>query len=77
MLELGPMTTSAFRPLAAVRSQTALVRALLDEVERRLPGGDVVVDAQLVEEIARLGCRFVEAASALSDALDDEQHAAA
>lgn len=70
-MSLSSRSIRSTRPLASVRSQTALVRALLDEVERRVPrDSDLAVDAQLVEEIARLGCRFVEVASELTEALD-------
>ena len=57
--------------LSGVRSQAAFVRTLLDEVERVAPssaGG--AVTAQLVEELARLGCRFLEVASALTAVVD-------
>jgi len=55
------------RSLAHVRSQAAFVRSLLDEVERvtaSVPPDRV--SAQLVEELARLGCRFLEVASQLT-----------
>jgi hypothetical protein len=55
------------RSLAHVRSQAAFVRSLLDEVERvtaSVPPG--LVSAQLIEELARLGCRFLEVASDLT-----------
>jgi hypothetical protein len=35
------------------------------------------VSEQLVEELARLGCRFLEAASALTTAVDDASNALA
>jgi hypothetical protein len=56
------------RNLADLRSQAACVRALLDEVERVVPAGAAAgaAGAQLVEELARLGCRFLEAAGALT-----------
>ncbi len=52
--------------LAAIRTQTAVVRALMDDVERfsgvplRAP-----LD-QLVDEMARLGCSALATASALA-----------
>jgi hypothetical protein len=53
--------------LAHVRSQAAFVRSLLDEVERVAPSvAPGIVSAQLVEELARLGCRFLEVASELT-----------
>jgi hypothetical protein len=54
-----------------LRSQTAFVRALLDEVERAArAGGDGAVSEQLAFELARLGCRCREAARALSRTVD-------
>ena len=59
--------------LAGVRSQAAFVRTLLDEVERVAPSGTGnAVSTQLVEELARLGCRFLEVASALSTTMEVE-----
>jgi hypothetical protein len=50
--------------LSGVRIQAAVVRALLDE-ERVAPStAGSAVSAQLVEELARLGCRLLEVASA-------------
>jgi hypothetical protein len=52
------------------------VRALLDEVERVAPAGaDVAFDAQVVEELARLGCRCIEMASGLTAIVDSEEEA--
>jgi hypothetical protein len=62
--------SSASGPLAAIRGQAAFVRALLDEVERAVPPQAEAVSAQLVEELARLGCSFLEAAQALRGELD-------
>ncbi|MGH7285218.1 MAG: hypothetical protein ACRELY_27160 [Polyangiaceae bacterium] len=48
------------------REQLALVRTLLDEVERALgtrAADDV--EKQLVEELSRLGCQLLEASAAL------------
>jgi hypothetical protein len=54
--------------LASVRRQAALARALLDELEEVGPGGDPerALSAQAIEELARLGCRIVEAAALLA-----------
>ena len=74
------MTTSQRRAIAqsqspssnvvdasSVRSQAAFVRALIDELERISPAGaEVALSAQLAEELARLGCRCLEAARALA-----------
>jgi hypothetical protein len=58
-------------PFSPIRAQAASLRALLDEVERAVPhGGAHGLHAQLVEELARLGCRFLVAASALSTVVD-------
>ncbi len=50
-----------------VRSQVAIIRALADHAEAlsRAVDADAVAD-QLVEEMARLGCRVLEAAAALA-----------
>lgn len=58
---------SEFPALASIRSQAAFVRSLLDEVERLAPAGGAegAVGAQLVEELARLGARFLEVSRAL------------
>jgi hypothetical protein len=64
----------AARALDNVRSQAAFARALVDEVERVLPHRERdLVRAQLVEELARLGCQLLDAASTLSTHLDDSR----
>jgi hypothetical protein len=63
--------SNAVRPMSSVRNQAALLRTLLDEVERVAPlGADEAVCEQLVEELARLGCRCIELASALTPVVD-------
>jgi hypothetical protein len=59
-------------PLALVRSQVALARALLDELEDMAPGFDPAraPSAQAIEELTRLGCRIFETAAVL--ALEEE-----
>jgi hypothetical protein len=62
---------------AAIRTQLAVVRSILDELEqigalRRVP--DVAHD-QLVEELARLGCRVFDAALSLAKDVDDAKTA--
>jgi plasmid stabilization system protein ParE len=53
--------------LAAIRSQAAVVRALLDELERLLRyAGTGAPREQLLEELARLGNRTCAAAAALT-----------
>ncbi len=51
-----------------VRSQAAVVRALLDELDRAA-AGDSLVGEQIIEELARLGCRIWEAASEMTSAM--------
>ncbi len=52
--------------LGRIRSQAAVVRALADAAEcLARPGAEGVGD-QLVEEMARLGCRLLESAGALA-----------
>jgi hypothetical protein len=55
-------------PLASVRNQAALVRALLDELEALTPRFDPArpPSAQAIDELTRLGCRIFEAAAILS-----------
>ena len=58
--------------LGRLRSRAAVVRALLDELERiwtvprPSPREELVFGEQLIEELARLGCQIVECASTLS-----------
>lgn len=53
--------------LGRLRSQVAVIRALADHVERlsRVEGADGVGD-QLIEEMARLGYRLIEAAGTMA-----------
>jgi hypothetical protein len=55
-----------------VRSEVACVRALLEELERVAPSSldERAISGQLVEDLARLGCRFLEAAGALARVVD-------
>ncbi|MGA3120728.1 MAG: hypothetical protein ABSF69_08170 [Polyangiaceae bacterium] len=57
-----------------LRSQAAVVRALADHVEHlsRVADADAV-GQQLVEEMARLGCRLLEASAALIEAPRTEE----
>jgi hypothetical protein len=53
--------------LARLRSQTAVVRALADQVEYLSRAGDADgVGDQLIEEMAQLGCRLLEMAGTLA-----------
>jgi hypothetical protein len=55
----------------AIREQAGVVRALADHLERLdPPGAGLGVRRQLVEELARLGCRILETAAALSEATE-------
>jgi hypothetical protein len=52
--------------IVSVRAQAAVVRALIDELEQLLPGPHGgAVRAQVVEELARLGHRLIQAAGRL------------
>jgi hypothetical protein len=60
--------------IGSLRAQAAVIRSLLDEVERVAPANaPVVAREQLVEELARLGCRFIEAASGLAEVVDEQE----
>lgn len=71
-LSLLPLASTGSTPvstaLAAVRSQAAFLRSLLDEVERLAPMSPVheSFGDQIIEELARLGRRSLEAASELT-----------
>jgi hypothetical protein len=56
--------------LASIRNQTAIVRALADEIDAFGVNGDASLRTQLAEELARLGCRILEAASAMAEEND-------
>ncbi len=53
----------------ATKQQIAVVRTLADALERCLGRGDasVAIQGQLVEELARLGCRSLETAAAMAE----------
>jgi hypothetical protein len=77
---IGPQPSvrraSGIRPASSVRNQAAFVRTLLDEVERTVPAElEDPMNAQLVEEIGRLGCRCVELAAELSALVDAQKRA--
>lgn len=58
--------------IGSLRAQAAFIRALLDEVERVTPAAaPIAIREQLVEELARLGCRFIELANGLAEVVDD------
>jgi hypothetical protein len=60
--------------LASLRSQVALVRALLDELDRRAPLSPQRIEAaeftaiggQVAEEVERLGSRMLACAAAMT-----------
>jgi hypothetical protein len=62
------------KAVRTLRSEAACVRALIDEIERVAPASlaEEAVSAQLVEDLARLGCRLIEAAAALRPVVDPE-----
>jgi len=52
-----------------IRAQAAIVRTLIDAFDRVLPPGtDLALEKQIVDELARLGCRALEAAAAFANA---------
>jgi len=54
--------------LARLRSQVAVIRALADAVEALARSGDAGgLSNQVTEEMARLGCRLLEAAGAMTE----------
>jgi len=63
----GVVDLVARRAIREVRTQAGVVRALLDEVDSIEPAFAEELDGQLVEELARLGCRILEAASSMRD----------
>jgi hypothetical protein len=58
--------------LAAVRRQTAVVRALLDHLEHST-NGRIEGWHQLADEMARLGCASLEVASTLAAGTQKER----
>jgi len=55
--------------MASARTQAAIVRSLLDAFEHASTNGEAEhwMRAQLIEELARLGCRIMDVAAALSE----------
>jgi hypothetical protein len=61
----GPLAPEA--RLVNLRSQAAVVRTLADRADQLSRAADVDgLGAQMVEEMARLGCRLLDAAAALA-----------
>jgi hypothetical protein len=60
---------SLHQRVVSARTQAAIVRSLVDEFERASTRGDAYhwLRAQLIEELARLGCRVLEAAAVLTE----------
>jgi len=76
--QLPAAPASGVRPIGDIRSQAAFVRTLLDEVERTTRGASLdAIEAQLVEELGRLGCRCVELAAELRALADAQARARA
>jgi hypothetical protein len=64
--------TSA-KHLGRLRSHAAVIRSLADEVECISRAGDAEgLGEQLIEEMARLGCRLLETAATLTESLPPE-----
>jgi hypothetical protein len=57
-------------PTRTLRSQLAVVRTLVDELERRTAYPGRQHDAQLVEELAALACRTLEAAAQMAAVIE-------
>jgi hypothetical protein len=59
--------------LATARTQAAVVRTFLDEIERTAPGTEVhdALAEQLIEELARLGTGILEVAAKIERQMDD------
>jgi hypothetical protein len=55
------------RELDAVRSQAAVARALLDELDLVTSLSEVSATEQTIEQLARLGCRIFDAAARLAE----------
>ena len=51
-----------------VHVQMAVIRSLLDEIERIESATRETLSEQMIEELARLGCRVLELASAMTPA---------
>jgi hypothetical protein len=65
----GDARLAADARLKHVRTQVAAVRAVVDHAEQVAQAAAVdALTEQLVEEMARLGCRLLEAAVSLADA---------
>ncbi|WP_394836460.1 hypothetical protein LVJ94_06090 [Pendulispora rubella] len=66
------MESASGPPFADIRVHVAIARTLLDEVERQIPPSAQtrIATEQFVEELARLGCRILEAATELARKLD-------
>jgi hypothetical protein len=56
-------------PMTSARTQAAIVRSLVDAFEHASSHVEAErwLRAQLVEELARLGCKILDVASALTD----------
>jgi hypothetical protein len=79
VLSVTPLECRHVRPLATnprsvnLRSQVAVVRALADQVEQLSLAADADgLGTQMVEEMARLGCRLLETAAALAETAPGE-----
>ena len=61
----------AHHPLASARTQAAVVRTLVDQFEHAITNANSghSLPAQLVEELATLGRRILDAAAALTEAI--------
>jgi hypothetical protein len=67
MSNVSELQLPVARTVREIRLQASVVRALLDELDTTSPGLRMMARDQLVEELARLGWRLLEAASSLSN----------
>jgi hypothetical protein len=70
-------TTSVARCLPSLRRQIAVARTLLDELEDSVPSSQALLatNAQVVEELKRLGTRVLDAAAVLAENQDADREA--
>jgi hypothetical protein len=70
---LGPHPTEA-----SLRQQIAVVRTLLDELDESVPSSGNLPqapDAQVIDELIRLGCRVLDSAALLAERYEAEREA--
>jgi hypothetical protein len=70
-------TIGLVRCLPSLRQQIAVARTLLDELEDSVPSSQALLatNAQVVEELKRLGTRVLDAAAVLAENQDADREA--